>query len=268
MNFYDNFSNKNLIIAHRGYRSIRAENTLSAFEASIGKCDFIELDIQVTKDQKLVVFHDYTLERTSDINNNTLFSFNGSYNIYDYTLRELQMLDIGDWFLKDDPFGKIKENAVTKNELKALKKQTIMTLEDILKFAQKNNIALNIELKDCSCIADEVFVSKLIYSIKSLNITIPLLISSFNHNYIKIIKQSDKTISTAINVEEKHPDNLINYLKSLEIDSYHCCAQIVTLDIIEKVTKAGFFVNVFTVNDKKEKERFFDMGIRGIFTDG
>jgi len=37
LNFFDNFTKEHLIIAHRGYRSIRAENTLSAFEASLGK---------------------------------------------------------------------------------------------------------------------------------------------------------------------------------------------------------------------------------------
>lgn len=267
MNFYDNFTNKNLTIAHRGYRTIRAENTLSAFEASLGKCDFIELDIQVTKDYELVVFHDYKLERTTDINNNTIFPFNGSYNIYDYTLSELKLLDIGNWFLKDDPFGEIKKNISITNELKILKKQIIMTLEDVLNFAQKNDIALNIELKDCSYIEDEIFIEKVFTSIKNLNITIPLLISSFNHNYIKIIKELDTTISTAINIEDKHPDNLIKYLKLLEVDSYHCCAKIITQDVVDKINEAGLIVNLFTVNDKKEIERLFGMGVRGVFTD-
>ena len=45
MGFWDRFSADELIAAHRGYRAVRAENTLSAFEASLGKCDFIELDV-------------------------------------------------------------------------------------------------------------------------------------------------------------------------------------------------------------------------------
>lgn len=267
MHFYDNFANQNLVISHRGYRAIRPENTLSAFEAAIGKCDFIELDIQVTKDYELVVFHDYKLERITDINNNTIFPFNGSYNIYDYTLEELQLLDIGSWFLKDDPFGEIKNNLLVQNELESLEKQRLMTLKDILTFAQTNKIALNIELKDCAYIEDGIFVSKLLDTITTLNINIPLLISSFNHNYLKIIKELDKTISTAINIEEKHPNNLISYLKALDVESYHCCSKIITKDIVEKISQAGFFVNVFTVNDQKEKDRLYNMGVRGIFTD-
>jgi len=267
LNFYNNFRNKNLIIAHRGYRAIRAENTLSAFEAAIGKCDFIELDIQVTKDYELVVCHDYTLERTTNINKNSNFAFNGSYHIYDYTLEELKLLDIGNWFIKDDPFGELKNKTVTKKDLKSLPKQTIMTLEDILKFAQKNSIALNIELKDCSYIDDKVFVLKLLDTINALHITIPLLISSFNHNYIKIIKEIDKTMSTAINVEDNYPDDLINYVQSLDIQSYHCAVNIVSSVIIEKLTKIGIIVNVFTVNNKQKQKELYKLGVKSIFTD-
>ncbi len=46
MAFYDNFRNrKKLIAAHRGFRANRPENTMSAFEAALRKCDFIELDV-------------------------------------------------------------------------------------------------------------------------------------------------------------------------------------------------------------------------------
>ncbi|MEA2018672.1 MAG: glycerophosphodiester phosphodiesterase family protein [Campylobacterota bacterium] len=267
MNFYNNFTNKHLKIAHRGYRSIRPENTLSAFEASIGKFDFIELDIQVTKDLELVVFHDYKLERTTNINKNKNFPFNGSYNIYDYTLEELRLLDIQNWFIKDDPFGKIKKGKVTKEELKSLTKQAILTVDDILLFAQTNNIALNIELKDCDCIEDELFVSKLLSCIDKHNIKIPLLISSFNDNYLKIIKEKSHNIATAINIENKHPEDLINYVNSLNVQSYHCAVNIATPSVVKRLIDAGFVVNVFTVNDEKKASELFDMGIKSIFTD-
>ena len=267
MNFFNNFSKQHLSIAHRGYRSIRAENTLSAFEASLGKFDLIELDIQVTKDYKLVVFHDYTLERTTNINKNKEFLFNGSYYIYDYTLEQLKILDIGSWFIKDDPFETIKDGIVSKKELKKLPIQTILTLNEILEFGQKNNIALNIELKDCSYIDDTRFVTTVLDTIKELNITIPLLISSFNYNYLKLIKDIDPNISTALNVEERYPDNLLNYLDSLKVDSCHICSNIITPDIVKKLNNSNYFVNIFTINDKKEKKRLFNMGVKAVFSD-
>jgi len=267
LNFYDNFTNKHLKIAHRGYRSIRAENTLSAFEQSISKFDFIELDIQVTKDYELVVFHDYKLERTTDINKNNRFLFNGSYNIYDYTFDELRLLDIGSWFIKDDPFGAIKDGLVKKEELENLEIQKLLTLEDILIFVEKKNIALNIELKDCSYIDDEKFVLKVNNTIKKLNITTPLLISSFNHNYLKLFKQHNSKIETAANVENKHPKNLIDYLKNLEVSACHICSNLVDSTPIKELNSQGIVTSVFTVNDKKKQKLYYEKGVKAIFTD-
>ncbi len=54
-----------LYIAHRGFRVDVDENTFQAFDKSIELgMDFIELDVQLTKDNKLCVLHDVTLDRT------------------------------------------------------------------------------------------------------------------------------------------------------------------------------------------------------------
>jgi glycerophosphoryl diester phosphodiesterase len=67
MNFLELFKKPKLIAAHRGNRSQKPENTLSALASSIGKCDFIEIDVQLTKDLVPVIIHDDTLSRTSDV---------------------------------------------------------------------------------------------------------------------------------------------------------------------------------------------------------
>ena len=67
MNFIELFTKPNLIGAHRGDRSREPENTLRALRSSIGKCDFIEIDVQLTKDLEPVIIHDDTLGRTSNI---------------------------------------------------------------------------------------------------------------------------------------------------------------------------------------------------------
>ena len=57
------------ICAHRGMLKQKTENTISSFkEAMKYDIDSIELDVHLTKDNKLVVFHDFTLERMCDIN--------------------------------------------------------------------------------------------------------------------------------------------------------------------------------------------------------
>ena len=75
-----------LIIAHRGASGYEPENTLRSFRKAIGlKSDAIELDVQLTKDNKLVVIHDETVNRTT----------NGKGKVKDLTLRELRKLDAG-----------------------------------------------------------------------------------------------------------------------------------------------------------------------------
>lgn len=58
---------KPLVVAHRGYSSIAPENTLAAIDAAaLIKCDFIEVDIALTRDRIPVLLHDDTLNRTTD----------------------------------------------------------------------------------------------------------------------------------------------------------------------------------------------------------
>ncbi|MDA1127616.1 MAG: glycerophosphodiester phosphodiesterase family protein [Chloroflexi bacterium] len=78
-----------LVIAHRGDVTKAPENTLSSFHAALESgADGIELDVRLTKDEKLVVFHDRHLDRTS----------NDSGPVNHRVLEEVRALDVGSWF--------------------------------------------------------------------------------------------------------------------------------------------------------------------------
>ncbi len=85
------FYNETLIIAHRGASAYAPENTLAAFNkaAELG-ADAIELDVQLTKDEQVVVFHNYHVERTT----------NGTGFLLNHKLDKLKKLDAGTWFGK------------------------------------------------------------------------------------------------------------------------------------------------------------------------
>lgn len=109
------------IWAHRGYSQMYPENTLLAFEKamSIKGLAGIELDIQLTKDGKLVVIHDERVDRTTE----------SIGYVRDYTLKELRKLHIYE-----------------KNET-----QQIPTMEEVLDLTElklKSGMKLNIELKN------------------------------------------------------------------------------------------------------------------------
>jgi glycerophosphoryl diester phosphodiesterase len=265
--FWNNFKNNSkLIVAHRGFRAIRAENTMLAFQKALGKCDFIELDVGFTKDGVAIIIHDDTLERTSNVKK--FKKFKKPYNVVDYTYKQLKKLDFSSWFIRDDPFDTIKNKIVTKKELKSLPVQKILKLKTILKFCKKNNLPVNVELKDMrGTLFDKIIVKKVLKMIIKLKIENLVLLSSFNHNYIKESYKIAPNITTAILEENNHPKDIIKYMNSIPTRCYHSELNITTKKDIKKIKNKGFLINVFTVNNKKQKKELFKNGVNSIFTD-
>lgn len=248
MNFLKLFKKPNLIAAHRGNISEKPENTLSALVSSICKCDFIEIDVQLTKDLVPVIIHDDTLGRTSDVSKIDRFKDRMSWRVCDFTLEELQSLDFGSWF--DQEY------------------EPVLTLQKALCFVKEYHLFLNIEIKDMSkTFADEIVVQIIIDMIKKTQTVHLVLLSSFYHPYLPMCKKRSSQIPTAALQMYKHPNNLIDYLHTLQVDAYHPQNEITDQKIVSSLRKAGFFVNVFTVNTIERKKQLFDWGVNGVFTD-
>src|SRR5438270_4096744 len=74
-------------IGHRGAAGHAPENTLASINAGITLgVDFVEVDIQLTRDSQLVIMHDKRVDRTTD----------GSGYVADMDLDDLRKLDAGD----------------------------------------------------------------------------------------------------------------------------------------------------------------------------
>lgn len=264
--FWNNFTKKRLISAHRGNRSIRAENTISAFEASLNRADFFEFDVRFTKDKVAIVSHDDTLDRTSNVEDIAIFR--EPYRVMDYTYSEIKKLDFSSWFVKKDPFGTIKKNIVRKDELAKIPVQRISTLKEVLEFAKRNNFPANVELKDMKDTPfDKMAVKEVLRIIKETKVENLVLLSSFNHNYIREAHRVAPDIAKAILQENKNPENLVKYLQDLKVDGYHCHSDMIDVGIVKELNDNGFFVGVYTVNDINEKKRLFDMGVKVVFSD-
>ncbi len=109
-----------LIVAHRGFSAFAPENTLAAFSAALeARADACECDLRLTKDHRLVVIHDETVDRTTS----------GSGRVADFTLEELQAFDAGAW--KGDQF----------------KGERVPAFEELLSLA-KGKCRLFVELKE------------------------------------------------------------------------------------------------------------------------
>jgi glycerophosphoryl diester phosphodiesterase len=95
---------RKLLIAHRGASGYAPEHTLAAYQLGLAqRADFIEQDLQITKDGVLVCLHDLTLERTTNVEEvfpDRAKTENGKKRWYvsDFTLAEIKQLDAGSWF--------------------------------------------------------------------------------------------------------------------------------------------------------------------------
>jgi glycerophosphoryl diester phosphodiesterase len=108
---------KPLLIAHRGASGYAPEHTFAAYKLAMEQgADFVEQDLQVTKDGVLICLHDPDLARTTDVaeafpNRATLRDpeetgtpKRGWYTV-DFTLAEIKRLDAGSWFNRANPFA-------------------------------------------------------------------------------------------------------------------------------------------------------------------
>lgn len=84
-------------VAHRGASTYAPENTIAAFKlAQAQGADMFELDVQETRDHCLILMHDTTLARTT--NAEAIFPDRAPWEVSDFTLAEIRMLDAGSWF--------------------------------------------------------------------------------------------------------------------------------------------------------------------------
>jgi glycerophosphoryl diester phosphodiesterase len=94
---------KPTLIAHRGASAYAPEHTLEAYRLALEQgADFVEPDLQITRDGVLVCLHDSTLERTTDVekiypDRARVVKGKKTWPVVDFTLAEIQKLDAGSW---------------------------------------------------------------------------------------------------------------------------------------------------------------------------
>jgi glycerophosphoryl diester phosphodiesterase len=95
---------RKIAIAHRGASGYAPEHTLEAYRLAIDQhADYVEQDLQITKDGVLVCLHDVTLERTTNVKDvfptrGVKQGFARHWFVWDFTLAEIKELDAGSWF--------------------------------------------------------------------------------------------------------------------------------------------------------------------------
>lgn len=228
---------KPIIYAHKGASSSAPENTMAAFRlAKAFGADGIELDVQLTRDSKLVVIHDEDIRRTST----------GSGLVNRFTYDDLKEYSFGSSFSDDYADEKIP------------------LLEDIIKFIKDEDMYLNIELKN-NIIRYPNIEELTIDLIVKYDIADKTIISSFNHWSIASIKNINSKIKTGL----LYSAGLYNpggYAKLCNADAVHPYYYGMQPEIIENCHKYNVMVNAWTVDNNSDITNICKAGVDGIIT--
>jgi len=185
------------IIAHRGYSDLAPENTFSSFDLAVLKgFKIFELDVQLTKDNIPIIFHDYDLKRICKLD---LLIKNIEYKF-------LSKLDVGSWFDKK------------------YSDQKIPTFESILK-KYNNQVHLQIELKSHEKELANVVINKLKkmnwYNIDGKAYEVPgYSITSFDFNNLVNVRELSKSIRVGwlLSIDRENIKSIKNKLVEFNIN--------------------------------------------------
>ena len=217
--------------AHRGASAYSPENTMISFRKALQLgANGIELDLQRTKDGKIVIFHDKNIDKKS----------NGKGKISDYTYKELLDFDFGSWF-----------------DIK-YKDERIVLFENFAKEFLSKSLTFAIELKQEGIEKDVLDIIKKYATYDDIYIT------SFNFNALNNVRAIDSNIKLSWLIEDRI--NIDNISKLLEINGIQICpnAEDVTIEDIKLANKSGVRVRLWGVSNEDIMRKAFNFNIYGM----
>ena len=226
-----------LVYAHRGASGHAPENTMAAFKMAVELgSDGIECDVQMTKDGRLIICHDETLNRTTKAKG----------FIKDLNYDEIKALDAGSWF--DNKFSS----------------ERIPQLSELLKLVRDTGLLLNIEIKS-GIVQYPGIEQKVMAEVAAFGLQEKVIISSFNHYAIKQCKYINPSVKTGALYMEGLFEPW-NYMKSLGCECAHPFYMALKPVISKELKARGYIINVFTVDDPNISLELVGMGVDGIIT--
>jgi len=228
---------KTVILSHRGISEDYPENTMLAFRKSYeAGMDGIELDVQFTKDRKLVVIHDELLDRT----------VNARGYVKDFTLDELKKMDAG--IFKGEEF----------------KGEKIPTLDEVLEFFEGKEKVINIELKT-GVFSYFGIEEEVIKCIKKYKLEKYVYITSFNHLSIARFQGLTKEIESGILIYDtqfdikKYAKDYNQYIINPSVEYFNLCKE----TFLEMVSE-DYKITVYTENNPEKIKELVSLGINVI----
>lgn len=232
------------LIGHRGIAALAPENTMASFRlAATQNVSWVEFDVRLTKDSELVIFHDDTLERTT----------NGSGYVYEHNLIDLLALDAGSWFAP------------------RFKDEKIPVFGEV--FTELLNLGLqcNIEMKFPPHPTQEhvnTLAQKLLAIIEQKwpkSHPLPL-VSSFEWSALDYVRRQMPHLPIGF-LTEQCSAMLIEEVAKTPNAALHCDYLSLTTELLSMAHTLGVPILAYTVNEPSIASHLFDQRVFGLFSD-
>ena len=228
------------VVAHRGASGHAPENTLAAFRKAVEMgARFIETDLQITRDARVIAIHDLTLDRTTS----------GHGQVHNQTLQEVRALDAGAWFGSRGAVSYAGER--------------VPVLDEILSFSAEHDVNFYLEIKSGAAWGVEHTV---VAAVRNSNAFARVVILSFDPATLDSVYRLDETAMTGFLCE--HPvGDLVERAVRLGARQLAPRGDLVTSSLVKKAHEAGLQVVTWTINEPEQMRRLMDAGVDGIMTD-
>lgn len=222
-----------LIIAHRGASGVAPESTASAIrEAVRARADMVELDVQMTSDGQLIVFHDDRLDRTT----------NGSGLVRRTRAAAIARLDAGAWFHP------------------RFAGERVLSVVQALRLIPER-MHVNLELKRTP--QRRALISRLLRVIRRTGHAQRLLISSFDARFLRLLQATP--LRRAL-ICRRLPEQSLRLAVRLGCEAWHPMQTLVTPMRVRRAHAAGLRVHAWAVDDPRRLGRLLRAGVDGVFT--
>ncbi|MED1468465.1 glycerophosphodiester phosphodiesterase family protein [Bacillus salipaludis] len=250
------------VIAHRGASAYGPEHTLAAYKEAIKmKADYVEFDLQMTKDGQLIAMHDETLARTT--NAKELYPDRAPWRVKDFTMDEIKRLDAGSWFNAAHPDLAKKEYIG----------QRVPTLDEAIQFVKKHGngkVGLYMETK-----APDVYPGmeeKLIEILQKNKVldSKNLFLESFSEDSLRKLK----TLAPNVKLIQLYTGAMLKgkdvYQEFKRVSDYAAgvgpSKELVVPKFMEAAHQNQLLVHPWTVNSQDDLASLLSLGVDGEFT--
>jgi glycerophosphoryl diester phosphodiesterase len=254
-----------IAFAHQGGSFEGPSSTIGAIAHALeAGASAVELDVHATKDRRLVVCHDATVDRTTN-HHGTIASF---------TLAELSEMDNAHWWIEGDVVtpGRAPSEYLRRGRAPKDRRYAIATLEEVA--VAFPGALLNLDIKGRSPLV-ETYEELLAAELRRLEITQSVIVASFHDDAIQRFRVLAPDVATSGATNETatfYFSHLVGApvvppVAAFQVPPRYGDVEVVTESFVIAAHDAGIAVHVWTINERGEMARLLELGVDGIVSD-